>query len=50
MSATYAELLTRKANYLAAPTKPDLLADIAVAQPAKPKARIRTKPSKGGGS
>jgi hypothetical protein len=36
-----------KANYLAAPTTPDLLADIAVAQPAKPKARIRTKPPKG---
>ena len=36
-----------KANNLAAPTTPDLLADIAVAQPAKPKARIRTKPPKG---
>ena len=36
-----------KANYLAAPTTPDLLVDIAPAQPAKPKARARAKPPKG---
>jgi hypothetical protein len=36
-----------KSNYLPAPTTPDLLEDIAPSQPAKPKARIRTKPSNG---
>jgi len=36
-----------KSNYLPAPTTPDLLEDIAPTQPAKPKARIRTKPSNG---
>ena len=50
LEAKTGKKVVSKANYLAAPTKPDLLADIAVAQPAKPKARIRTKPSKGGGS
>ena len=50
LEAKTGKKVVSKANYLAAPTKPDLLADIAVAQPATPKARIRTKPSKGGGS
>ena len=39
-----------KANYLAAPTAPDLLADMAPSQPAKPKTRVRAKPSKGSAS
>jgi hypothetical protein len=36
-----------KGNYLPEPTTPAPLADIAQVQPAKPKVRIRTKPSKG---
>ena len=39
-----------KDNYLAAPSTPKLLQDIAPVQPTQPKARIRTKPSKGGKS
>jgi hypothetical protein len=39
-----------RVNYLAAPTTPDLLADIAPAQPAKTKARIPAKPPKGSAS
>ena len=36
-----------RANYLAVPTTPELLADIAPAQPVKPKARIGAKAPKG---
>ena len=36
-----------KANYLAAPTAPDLLEDAATTELAKPKARARAKPPKG---
>jgi DNA-damage-inducible protein D len=50
LEAKTGKKVVSKANYLAAPTTPDLLADIAPVQPAQPKARIRAKPSKGGGS
>jgi hypothetical protein len=50
LEAKTGKKVVSKANYLAAPTAPDLLADIAPVQPAKPKARIRAKPSKGSAS
>ncbi len=50
LEAKTGKKVVSKANYLAAPTTPDLLADIAPVQPAKPKARARAKPPKGGGS
>lgn len=48
LEAKTGKKVVSKANYLAAPTKPDLLADIDTAQPIKPKSRARAKPFKGG--
>jgi DNA-damage-inducible protein D len=47
LEAKTGKKVVSQANYLAAPTKPDLLAAIAPVRPAKRKARIRAKPSTG---
>lgn len=47
LEAKTGKKVVSKANYLPAPTAPVPLADIVQAQPAKPKVRIRTKPSNG---
>ena len=46
LEAKTGKKVVTKTNYLAAPSTPDLLADMTPAQPAKPKTRIRKKPSK----
>ena len=50
LEAKTGKKVVSKANYLPAPRTPDLLANIAPGQPAKPKANARAKPSKGGAS
>lgn len=47
LEAKTGKKVVSKGNYLPAPTTPAPLADIAQAQPVKPKVRIRTKPSNG---
>lgn len=47
LEAKTGKKVVSKANYLAAPSTPDLLEDGAPAQPGKPKARARVKASKG---
>ena len=47
LEAKTGKAVVSKANYLAAPTTPDLLADTTPAQPAKPKVRARAKPTRG---
>ena len=47
LEAKTGKKVVSKANYLAAPSTPDLLADAAPAHPIKPKARARAKPPKG---
>jgi DNA-damage-inducible protein D len=46
LEAKTGKKVVSKTNYLDAPSTPDLLADMTPAQPAKPKTRIRKKPSK----
>ena len=46
LEAKTGKKVVSKTNYLAAPSTPDLLADMTPAQPAKPKTRIRKKPAK----
>jgi DNA-damage-inducible protein D len=48
LEAKTGKKVVSKANYLAAPSTPDLLEDMAPAQTAKPKARSRAKSTKGG--
>lgn len=48
LEAKTGKKVVSKANYLAAPTAPDLLENMAPAQPINPKTRARVKPSKDG--
>ena len=50
LEAKTGKKVVSKANYLPVSTAPDLLANIAPDQPAKPKANARAKPPKGGAS
>ena len=50
LEAKTGKKVVSKANYLAAPSRRDLLADTSPAQKAKPKTRIRNKPSTSDGS
>ena len=45
LEAKTGKKVVSKTNYLASPSTPDLLADMTPTQPAKPKIRIRKKPS-----
>ena len=47
LEAKTGKAVVSKANYLAAPSAPDLLGDAAPAQPGKPKTRARVKVAKG---
>ena len=50
LEAKTGKAVVSKTNYLAPPTTPDLLDDVAPAQPGKPKARARVKAPKGDGA
>ena len=50
LEAKTGKKVVSRTNYLAAPSRRDLLADTSPAQKAKPKTRIRNKPSTSDGS